>query len=260
MKIASIQLNIKWHNQAANLDKAKQLVERAASNSCELIIFPEMFNSGYSMDSEAICESLDGETVSTLCNLARLNKINIIAGVAIQASAGESPMPENKAVFINSVGQVASQYTKNYPFSLAGEKQVYATGEQPSIFQLGEFMGTCFICYDLRFPELFRKVAKEVDIIVVIASWPSTRQHHWELLLQARAIENQCFVIGVNRIGDDANQLNYNGGSMVCDPMGGIVSRAGRQLEYIETIIDLSKTKQIRKQFPFLQDIKTPNH
>jgi omega-amidase len=276
MKIASVQLDIKWHDRYENLVKASHLIERAAQNSCELIIFPEMFNSGYSMSSETVCESMDGDTLSTLSDLAKSHNINIIAGLAVirrakeiqalerqaeqedsdEGQAASSQLAVNIAVLINNQGELVSDYVKNYPFTLAGEKQVYATGQQQTTYQLNGYTGSTFICYDLRFPELFRQVAKHVDFMVVIASWPSTRQNHWELLLQARAIENQCFVIGVNRIGKDGNQLSYTGGSLVCDPMGKVLSLGSASQEYIETTIELADTKRTREQFPFLDDMK----
>ncbi len=256
MKIASVQMDILWHDKTANLAKASQFIQQAAKRDCELIIFPEMFNSGYSMRAEQVAEPINGLTLDGLCNLAKQHQIKIIAGLAIEDSSSSAQSAKNMAVYIDQAGQLASQYCKNYPFTLAGEKDVYATGDQQAIFQLEPFAASLFICYDLRFPELFRKVAKQVDLMVVIASWPSTRQNHWEHLLQARAIENQCFVIGVNRIGSDGNQLEYTGGSMVCDPMGNILSRADATLEYIETRIELAKTQEVRKQFPFLKDMK----
>ena len=256
MKIASIQLNITWHDKQANLSRAKGFIQQAAASQCELVILPEMFNTGYSMDASKVVESIDGETISTLCSLAKQHQLNIIAGLAVTGSNSVESQSDNIAVFINQSGELVSQYTKNYPFSLAGEKQVYATGEKQNTYQLGDYIGSTFICYDLRFPELFRKVAKQVDFMVVIASWPSTRQYHWELLLQARAVENQCYVIGVNRIGTDGNQLNYTGGSLVCDPMGKVISTGAEEQEYIETTIDLSQSRLIRKKFPFLNDMK----
>lgn len=264
MKVASIQLNIKWHDKQANLNRAKEFIARAADAGCELIVFPEMFNTGYSMSHHEIAEPLEGDSISLICSLAKEFKINIVGGIAIantnhakKNAASDEPRYENIAFFINHLGDLVSQYCKNYPFSLAGEKQVYATGDKQAIFQLGDFSVTTFICYDLRFPEVFRKAAKKVDLIIVIASWPSTRQHHWELLLQARAIENQCFVIGVNRIGSDANQLDYAGGSLVCDPMGEVLTRGGDDLEYIEANIDLTQSASVRAAFPFLDDMKS---
>ncbi|MEP1741855.1 MAG: carbon-nitrogen family hydrolase [Kangiellaceae bacterium] len=264
MKVASIQLNIKWHDKQANLLRAKEFIERAANAGCELVVLPEMFNSGYSMSHQEIAEPLEGESVLFLCSLAKDCRINIVGGIAInnekRASSDASNaklQPENIAFFINHNGELISHYCKNYPFTLAGEKEAYATGDKQVVFSLGEFRATTFICYDLRFPELFRQVAKQVDLMIVIASWPSTRQHHWELLLQARAIENQCFLIGVNRIGSDANQLDYSGGSLVCDPMGEILSRGDAKSEYLETQIDLAQSAATRAAFPFLNDMKS---
>jgi predicted amidohydrolase len=157
---------------------------------------------------------------------------------------------------MNRKGQVIARYIKNHPFSFAKENEYYHPGNDQSIFEIDYTKCSMFICYDLRFPELFRMVARSVKIIFVIANWPEIRQAHWESLLKARAIENQCFIVGVNRIGKDGNGLVYAGGSLVCDPSGNERSRGGKQQEYISTELDVSDVDCIRKKFPFLQDMK----
>ncbi len=251
MKIAIIQLNIIWEDKLANLEKASIFIRKAKEDGCDLIIFPEMFNSGFSMNSESISETINGETIQSLCKEASNNNINIIAGLAIK----DHPLTRNVSVFISKDGIVKSEYTKNFPFSFAGENKYYKSGDDQAVFAINNFKASHFICYDLRFPELFRSVAKKVDMIFVIANWPSKRQMHWRSLLKARAIENQCFVIGVNRIGKDNDGLDYSGGSMVVDPWGEETLVGRKDQEYLVTQIDISKTKEIRTQFPFLNDM-----
>jgi len=204
------------------------------------------------MNSKTIAEPSNGDTISSLSSLASEYQIQIIAGLALIDGADIS----NVAVFIDKEGTLQSQYIKNYPFSFAGEDKHYRSSDRQVIFDLEGLQATTFICYDLRFPELFRSVAKRVDMIFVIANWPEPRQAHWITLLKARAIENQCFIIGVNRIGKDQNNLNYIGGSMVIDPWGEEISIGSLDQEYIVTKIDAEKTKTIREKFPFLNDIK----
>lgn len=254
MKIAQVQLDIKWHDKQANLAKAAKYIERAASDGCELVVLPEMFNSGYSMDTAVTLEQNAGETSRQLCDLAKRLQIAIVAGLCEFNTNNEA---ENIAIFIDSNGTIVSRYVKNYPFTLAGENQHYRTGNEQSVFKLGDYNASLFICYDLRFPELFRAVAKQVDVVFVIASWPQARQNHWEILLQARAIENQCYVVGVNRIGADGNKLNYTGGSHVFDPLGEDLSRGGEHDEYLVTQVDLKLSNETRKAFPFLNDMKS---
>ncbi|MBV1908500.1 MAG: hypothetical protein KUG78_04215 [Kangiellaceae bacterium] len=252
MKIASVQLDIQWLDKVANLKKAKKYVEKAALEGCYLIVFPEMFATGYSMDINAVSELSDGETMMQLSQLAKKNSIGVIAGLVQTNHQGA----ENTAVYIDNNGELQARYIKNYPFTLAGESEKYVTGNQQVLFDVNGATASLFICYDLRFPELFRKVAKDVDMIFIIASWPITRQFHWELLLQARAVENQCFVIGVNRIGNDGNQLEYGGGSLIFNPMGELVSKCPNDKEYITSIIEPNLSRQTRSSFPFLDDIK----
>ncbi len=163
---------------------------------------------------------------------------------------------ENIALFINRDGQVKARYIKNYPYSHAGEDKYYSSGDQQVVFDLGGSRASLFICYDLRFPELFRKVAKKVEIIFVIANWPVARQEQWEILLKARAIENQCFIVGVNRIGRDGNDLEYGGRSHVYGPSGEDISRGDQHQEYIVSPVDPAQVDKLRRELPFLRDMK----
>jgi len=252
MKIASIQLNIHWEDKLSNFKQAAKFVKQAKQDNCDLVVFPEMFNTGFSMNAKKIAENRDSETTHFLCQLAKKHQINLIAGFVEKSDFGN----ENIAIYINREGQKKSRYIKNHPYSYAGENKVYSSGEAQAIYDLDGCPATTFICYDLRFPELFRKVAQQVKIIFVIASWPVVRQKHWEILLQARAIENQCFVVGVNRIGTDGNGLEYGGGSHVYSPLGEPLSRGGDKQEYIVTEIDLTDVDKLRKSLPFLNDMK----
>jgi len=252
MKIASIQLNIAWEDKAENFERAANFIERAKQDNCDLVVLPEMFNTGFSMNADSISEPVNTETSSFLSEIARKHQINLIAGFA-EKNADRN---ENIALFIDRKGQIKSRYIKNYPYSYADEDQYYVIGDEQVIFQLEEHPASLFICYDLRFPELFRKVARQVEIMFVIASWPKPRQMHWETLLKARAIENQCFVVGVNRIGIDGNGLEYGGGSHVYAPSGEDLSRGDASQEYIVTEIDFSEVTNVRDSLPFLNDIK----
>ena len=252
MKIASIQLNIVWENPLENLKRAEKFIEKAKFEDCDLVVFPEMFNSGFSMNADVIAEPIDGKTCQLLSKLANKHQVNIIAGM-VQKQNNEF---SNISVMFDRKGKLKARYVKNYPYSNADEDKYYIAGDKPEVFEIDGIKSSVFICYDLRFPELFRKVAKQVELIFVIASWPETRQDHWQTLLKSRAIENQCFVAGVNRIGTDGNQLNYIGGSQVYDPMGVNLSTAGKNDEYTVTTINVSEVKKVRTALPFLNDIK----
>lgn len=252
MKIASIQLNICWENKHENFIRAEFFVKKAVLDGCDLVVFPEMFNTGFSMNSVDISESPGGETTQFLCQLAHKYDVNLIAGF----SEKKNDKSENIALFVSREGKLVSRYVKNYPYSPSGEKKFYLTGDKQVVFALEDTQASMFICYDLRFPELFRQVARDVSIIFIIASWPVARQDHWETLLKARAIENQCFVVGVNRIGSDGNNLQYGGGSHVYSPLGENLSYGRAEQEYIVTDIDLKEVDSIRSKLPFLDDMK----
>jgi len=252
MKVASIQLNIVWEDKQANFERAASFIERAKRDNCDLVVLPEMFNTGFSMNADSISEPVNTKTSKFLSEIAKKHQINLIAGF-VEKNADKN---ENIALFIDRKGQIKSRYVKNYPYSCAGEDQFYASGDEQVVFQLEDHPASVFICYDLRFPELFRKVARQIELMFVIASWPKPRQMHWETLLKARAIENQCFVVGVNRIGKDGNNLEYGGGSHVYSPSGEDLSRGDEDQEYIVTEIDFSEVTSARKSLPFLNDIK----
>lgn len=256
MRIASIQLNSEWENPQHNMQRAEKFVEKAHKDGCDVVILPEMFCTGFSMNAKKIAEPVDGHTCQTLCQLARKHQINLIAGLVEKVDEELNPIFRNVAVMINRDGHIIDRYVKNYPFSKAGEHHYYQAGNETVIYDIEGIKASTFICYDLRFPELFRTVAQQVEMMVVIASWPAARLDHWLSLLKARAIENQCFVVGVNRIGRDGNNLDYSGGSQVVDPYGHIISLADEQTEYLVTELDISEVKKVRENLPFLQDMK----
>lgn len=252
MRVASIQLDIAWEDKEKNLERAERFVGSAKDDNCDVVVFPEMFNVGFSMNVASIAEPRNGLTTRRLCELAKHHDIHLIAGYAEQS--GEKG--KNVALSIDRNGKVVGRYVKNHPFSFANEHESYVPGNKQAIFEMDGTKCSMFICYDLRFPELFRRVAKEVEIIFVIANWPEARQAHWESLLKARAIENQCFVVGVNRIGKDGNDLVYGGGSHVYHPLGEDLSRGGKGQEYVVTELNIAQTGSVREEFPFLQDMK----
>ena len=211
MRAALIQLNTAWHDPEDNLRKAGQLVSDASSAGATLAVVPEMFLTGFSMSPDA--PSGGDSATGSLKAIAKECGINVIAGYALKR--GDGDRPENVARVFDSGGDVVATYSKVHPFSYAKEDIHYMAGEGPVVFELDGVPMSAFICYDLRFPELFRAVAREVRLMLVLANWPASRQEHWTALLKARAIENQCFVLGVNRTGRDGNGIEYIGGSAV---------------------------------------------
>lgn len=254
MKIALIQLNIKWESKKTNYDRAESFAKKAAEEKCDVIVFPEMFNTGFSMNVPAIAEDDNGEANSVLSEIAKKYGIYLIAGFPVKEQGEEKG--RNIAVVYDRKGIRIAAYTKIHPFSFSNEDKYYIAGSNPVIFDIDNIPCSVFICYDLRFPEVFRKVAKDVQAIFVIANWPASRKDHWETLLKARAIENQCFVIGVNRTGTDGNNITYPGASHIFDPSGNDILCGNDKEEFLLGEINPAKAAEARSRFPFLNDIR----
>lgn len=253
MKLALVQSDIVWQERDRNHERALSFIKRAAGELCDVIVFPEMFTTGFSMDLSLIDDG--SSTESILSEAANRYGLYIIAGFSLK-EAKESKA-RNIACVYDSKGKIIARYIKIHPFSYMGEDRHFISGNETVIFDIRGIPCTVFICYDLRFPEIFRKIAKDIHIVFVIANWPSTRIEHWKTLLMARAIENQCFVIGVNRTGRDGNGLHYPGCSSVYNPSGELLLMGGERDEFLTVEIDPSEVQRIRKEFPFLKDMKS---
>jgi len=253
MKIGMIQLDTFWHDKKANFAKTEGLIRDASSKECEIVVLPEMFSTGFSMGIQEIGEDLLGQTSQFLQRVAAKHRVAIIAGYPV---FGEDGKGRNAAIAIDEKGHIIGTYFKMYSFSYANEHLYYDFGQAPVVFNIRGASASVFICYDLRFPEVFRRVARSVNCIFVIANWPSQRIDHWNALLAARAIENQCFVIGVNRTGTDGNNLSYPGNSHVFSPSGQDICAGNSQDELIIADIDLSEVAKVRNEFPFLSDMR----
>ncbi|MBF0559527.1 MAG: carbon-nitrogen family hydrolase [Nitrospirae bacterium] len=254
MKVALIQLDSVWESKKENFEKAAVYTEKAAAEKCDVIVFPELFATGFSMNIQVVAENGYGETASFLSALARRNSINLIAGLAMKPP-GDGRV-RNMAVVFDRKGRPDATYTKMHSFPLSEETEKFVEGPGTVVFNIDAMPSSVFICYDLRFPELFRDVAPRVQAIFVIANWPSERKEQWETLLRARAIENQCFVIGVNRTGIDGNGIGYPGSSGIFGPAGNIICTGNATEEFISGKFDPYETDRLRDAFPFLKDMK----
>lgn len=254
MKIALVQLDIVWESKKINCDRAEFFIKKALQENCDIIAFPEMFNTGFSMNVAAIAEDENGKTALYLSRMAKRYGINLIAGFATKAF--KEKKGRNMAFVYDRKGELVSKFTKLHPFSLSNEDRYYIPGRDTVTFNLDGMPSSIFICYDLRFPEVFRKIAREVQSIFVIANWPTARKEQWELLLKARALENQCFVIGVNRIGTDGNGIRYPGASHIYNPSGIDICSGGEKEEFVTGIINPDDVNTIRSNFPVLEDMR----
>ncbi len=250
MKLALAQMDIAWHDRDQNYRTARRLSVKAKQLGARSVILPEMFSTGFSMDTGITAESLFGPTPSALRSLASELGLWVVGGFAL---ACENDFPQNVALAVTPAGHDTALYAKIHLIGLLDEDRHYGPGSGPALFDLEGVRTACFICYDLRFPELFRFVADDCDLILVIASWPEPRQAHWEALLKARAIENQCYVAGVNRVGRGGGH-EFAGGSVILDPLGQVAAQAEADETVITADIDPERVSEIRKDFPSLHD------
>jgi predicted amidohydrolase len=253
MNLLACQWDIVWEDKRANFEKVQRLLAAAAPPAGALVVLPELFATGFSMNVAGMAETPGGETEQFLGRTAKALGVYLVGGVAL-ATANSSG--RNEAVCFSPHGRVLARYAKMHPFTYGGESQHYEAGDRPVLFPWHDCRVAPFICYDLRFPEGFRAaVAEGAELFVVLANWPSARAYHWMTLLQARAIENQAYVLGVNRCGRDPKHA-YDGHSMMVDPQGQIVARAGTEEQVIGAELDLRSLRGYRRQFPALADMR----
>jgi predicted amidohydrolase len=253
MKVATISLDIVWQDIKANLKRAEAFVIKAKADGCDVVVFPEVFNSGFIANMAKCCELPNCRTHQSLQQFSLNHLINIVAGFSEKSPNKKA---NNLALVFDHYGQEVARYSKLHPFNFANEGKYFAYGNETVTFEIADTKCAVFICYDLRFPEVFRQVAKDVEVIFVIANWPDSREKHWQSLLIARAIENQCFVVGVNRTGGDGTGLKFNGASMVIDPSGEVLLQTSQTSEYDTCDININEVAKVRKKFPFLDDMR----
>jgi omega-amidase len=253
MNALCVQLDIAWANPQANCAEAASMLASSVLRSGDLVVLPEMFSTGFSMAPESLAEPPDGPTTLFLSEIANRFDVYLLAGL----SGRHGETFRNEAILFNTDGAIVSRYWKLHPFSPAGEAAHYTPGDETVVIPMGQFQLAPAICYDLRFPEMFRKaVSAGANLIAVIANWPAKRADHWACLLQARAIENQAYVIGVNRCGADPDH-DYAGQSVIIDPQGNTLALAGEDQCAISAALDIEALNNWREQFPALGDIRT---
>jgi len=248
MKIALLQTDIAWEDVPENHRRAGKLLTEAASGGARLAILPEMFNTGFSMDSQRIAQPPGGPSETFLREQAAMHDLWILASIP---EAGE-PAPRNMALLVSPQGAV-TRYAKIHPFSYAGEHEHYAAGDRVVTADVEGVRVTPFVCYDLRFPEPFRAAAADTDLFAVVANWPDARREHWRTLLRARAIENQAYVAGVNRVGD-GGRLHYAGDSAGISPLGETLAEGDSRTQVLFFDVEPEAVSNLRSRFPALND------
>lgn len=252
MKIALCQFHIEWEKKIVNYERAKKFIREASINQCELVLFPEMSFTGFSSNIDVTKEKNE-ETLKIIAECAKLFQIAIGFGW-VKECKDNTKKAENHYTIISKEGEVLSDYVKIHSFQYGGEGKQFESGNTVQIFQLQDIQFAQYICYDLRFPEIFQATSDKAEVMLVPANWPEKRNMHWKCLLQARAIENQAYVLGINCVGT-VGDLTYSGDSCVIDPEGKIVAT----LQNVEGLVyaDITKeTMKIRDSFPVKKDRK----
>ena len=250
LKVGIVQFDQAWEDKQDNFQRITSLLE--GSGNIDLLVLPEMFHTGFTMNI-SLAETMDGEAMCYLKALAS----NKSCAVYTSFICIDHEKILNRGVFVRPNGDV-SFYDKRKSFCLGGEDQYFTAGQQETIITFKNWKINLQICYDLRFPELIRNrlvgVEPAYDVLLYVANWPSKRISHWDALLKARAIENQCYVLGCNRVGMDGNELNYNGHSQVIDMFGSALLEPQEQEGIFVVNMSAKELIEGRKNLPFLRD------
>lgn len=266
LTITTVQTTLHWEDKIANLQMLEEKIS-GINEKTELVVLPEMFSTGFSMKPELFAETMDGESVQWMKRVAAEKKIILTGSLIIE----EEQHYYNRLIWMLPNGQYGV-YDKRHRFAFAGEDEHYTAGNKRLIASVKGWKINLQICYDLRFPVWARQAsspapspsrhlagekvetAPEYDILIYVANWPERRSLAWKTLLQARAIENQCYVVGVNRVGNDGNEIYHSGDSMVVDPLGEILYHK-KDTEDVHTItLQKEKLDEVRTKLPFLKD------
>ena len=247
--ITGIQSSLHWEDKEANLQMLEEKIF-SISQPTEIVVLPEMFSTGFSMQPKKLAETMDGETVEWMKRIAAKKKIILTGSVIIE----EDRNFYNRLVWVLPNGQIG-YYDKRHLFAYGDEDQHYTAGKKRLIASVKGWKINLMVCYDLRFPVWSRQQGDfEYDVLIYVANWPERRVLAWTSLLRARAIENQSYVIGVNRMGDDGNKILYTGESMVVDPMGEILYHKNDEEDVFTVTLDKSHLEKTREKFPFWKD------
>ena len=268
LTITTIQTNLFWEDKQANMQMLRQKID-SIEEKTEIVILPEMFTTGFSMQPEVFAETMDGETIEWMKMVSNKNGIALTGSVMIE----EDGKYFNRLIWMLPNGQFG-YYDKRHLFAYGEEDKHYSSGKKRLIASVKGWKINLQVCYDLRFPVWARQQIDrfstpsdaaqkpsdstqgnpEYDVLIYVANWPERRSHAWKTLLCARAIENQCYVIGVNRVGNDAKNIHYSGNTLVIDPMGQVLYHMAEEEDINTITLSKEKLEEVRTRFPFLND------
>ncbi len=252
LTVTLIQTSLAWEDKKANLSMLEEKI-KAVSGKTEIIVLPEMFSTGFSMRPEDLAENMNGESVQWMRRVSAEKKVILTGSLIIE----ENGQYFNRLLWMLPNGQYGI-YDKRHLFGFAGENQHYTGGNKRLIASVKGWRINLQVCYDLRFPVWARQQSAETqpeyDLLVYVANWPERRSTAWKALLQARAIENQCYVMGVNRVGDDGNNIHHSGDSSLIDPLGEIIYQQKDKEETATFTLEKDHLSSVREKFPFWKD------
>lgn len=251
LTITLIQSDLYWENKEANLLHFEKQIH-GIKQATQVVVLPEMFSTGFSMQPAQLAEKMDGNTVLWMKKMASEKKIIVTGSVIIE----EEGCYYNRLLWVLPNGHIG-YYDKRHRFAFAGEDQHYTAGNKRLITSVNGWKINLQICYDLRFPVWARQQTTdglEYDLLIYVANWPARRSHAWKQLLIARAIENQCYVIGVNRVGEDGHGIEHSGDSMLVDPLGEVIYTKSNGADIFTHTLDKENLETIRERFPFWKD------
>jgi len=250
MRVAAIQSDITWESPSTNYEALRPWIAAAAAAGARLVVLPEMFACGFSMATERVQEPEDGPSARFLAEQAAAHGLWICGSVP--ELPANSPKPYNTLILAGPGGQ-RHRYRKIHPFSFANEHEHYAAGDAHLTVDIEGLRCTLFVCYDLRFADEFWATAHATDAYIVVANWPERRRLHWTTLLHARAIENQAYVVGVNRVGHGSG-LDYSGDSRIIDPWGEVLAAGAGAPTMLLADLRPDIIRDAREKFPVLRD------
>jgi predicted amidohydrolase len=249
LNVCIIQSSLHWENHQANLNMFEEKIEQIKAGT-ELVVLPEMFTTGFSMNPTQLAEDMNGQTVEWMKRIATEKRIILTGSIIIK----ENDQFYNRLIWMLPNGEFG-MYDKHHLFSYAEEDKHFSAGNKRLITSVKGIKINTQICYDLRFPVWSRLAAEnEYDVLLYVANWPERRNHAWTTLLQARAIENQCYVIACNCVGKDGNEINYSGNSCIINPLGEILVSKEYEEDFLYYSIQKSDIEIVRSQFPFAKD------
>ena len=271
LTITTIQSDLRWESKAANLQRFEELIN-GIGEPTEIVVLPEMFSTGFSMKPDHLAETMDGPTMAWMKTMAAQKRVILTGSIIIE----ESGHYFNRLIWMLPNGHYG-YYDKRHRFAFAGENEQYTAGHKRLVASVKGWKVLLMVCYDLRFPVWSRQTPEpgqapqekaarragennsgvaglEYDLLLYVANWPERRSLAWKTLLQARAIENQCYVVGVNRVGMDGNNIYHSGDSMVVDPLGEILYQSSNKETVSTHILKKERLEEVRGRFPFWRD------